>query len=59
MGNEQSRRDDLEALALLTAYFVKKLPWMGVKVKTRKEKEELLISMKRDLPFEELYPGCP
>lgn len=60
MGNEQSRRDDLEALGLVTAYFVtSKLPWMGIKVKTRKEKEELLISMKRDLPFEDFFPGCP
>ncbi len=43
----------------MAAFFIQKLPWMGVKAKTRKEKEELLLSLKRDTPFEELFPGCP
>ena len=35
------------------------LPWMGMKNMKKKEKEEKLISLKRDTPFEELLAGHP
>lgn len=59
MGNEQSRRDDLEALGLMIAYFVQKLPWMGVRAKTRREKDEMMLTLKMETPLEALFPGCP
>ncbi len=39
LGREQSRRDDLESIVFVIAYFLRKgiLPWMGIKVK-RKDK---------------------
>jgi serine/threonine protein kinase len=53
MGNEQSRRDDLEAVGYVLCYLIKggKLPWIGLKAK-KKEKLQLLIKLKKETTFE-------
>lgn len=58
LGNEQSRRDDLEAVGYMFCYFLRdgNLPWMGLRAK-RSEKAKLLIEMKRDTKFEDLLKG--
>ena len=61
MGNEQSRRDDLEAVGFMICYFLRQghLPWMGLKLKKRSEKEEMLVKLKRDSSFDDMLEGQP
>lgn len=61
MGMEQSRRDDLEAIAYMLCYFLRNgnLPWKGLKVKRKKEREELLVTKKQESTFEILLEGKP
>ena len=60
LGNEQSRRDDLEAVGYMLCYFLRNgdLPWMGIKAK-KKDKIEMLKQLKRDTTFETLLEGHP
>ena len=47
LGIEQSRRDDIEALAYIFIYFMKgNLPWQGLKAKNMKEKYEKIKEKK-------------
>ena len=61
LGYEQSRRDDLEGIAYILAYFVRggKLPWIGEKATTRKQKLDLIRQSKENTPIDELYEDFP
>lgn len=61
LGIEQSRRDDLEALAYLFIYFLRdgKLPWSGLKAPTVKERYRMIGQGKQSIPVEELCSACP
>lgn len=61
LGNEQSRRDDLEAIGYMIAYFIRRgeLPWKGVKVKNKRDRAAMLIKLKEDCTFEHLLEGSP
>uniref|UniRef100_A0AC35U512 Non-specific serine/threonine protein kinase n=1 Tax=Rhabditophanes sp. KR3021 TaxID=114890 RepID=A0AC35U512_9BILA len=54
-GIEQSRRDDIEALAYCLIYFYRGLlPWQGINGKTKAEKYEVIYRGKKDTPVEDL-----
>eukprot|EP01130_Rhizamoeba_saxonica_P016983 TRINITY_DN7993_c0_g1_i1.p1 TRINITY_DN7993_c0_g1~~TRINITY_DN7993_c0_g1_i1.p1 ORF type:complete len:362 (-),score=47.10 TRINITY_DN7993_c0_g1_i1:14-1099(-) len=56
---EQSRRDDLEALAYVLIYFMKgKLPWQNIKV-SKKKRREKIGRMKEKISILELTMGMP
>ena len=61
LGIEQSRRDDLEALAHLFVYFLRKgkLPWSGLKAPTLKERYRKIGEVKQMMPVAELCDGFP
>lgn len=59
-GNEQSRRDDLEALCYILIYFYAgALPWQGLNAKTTKEKYEAIRTSKQNFAEAELYNKMP
>lgn len=60
-GIEQSRRDDLEALAHLFIYFLRdgKLPWSGLKAPDLKQRYKMIGDMKQKYPIAELCHGFP
>eukprot|EP01084_Bolivina_argentea_P159395 277607_1 len=61
LGIEESRRDDLESLGYVLMYFNKlgKLPWSGLKAKTKKEKYAKIAETKLSIPIEILCEGFP
>lgn len=57
---EQSRRDDMEALAYLFIYFMRgKLPWSGIKVKNEDDRFSKVGQIKKKTPPEILCKGMP
>ena len=60
MGREQSRRDDLESILYVVAYFLRKgsLPWMYVKAK-KKERMQLQAKCKEENTPPILFEGFP
>lgn len=57
---EQGRRDDLESLGYMLLYFNKgKLPWQGLKARTKQEKYDLIGKTKRETPIEVLCKNFP
>jgi len=47
LGIEQCRRDDLESLGYVLMYFLRgDLPWLGIKSKTREEKQQKIMELK-------------
>ena len=59
-GIEQSRRDDLEAIAYILIYFLKGvLPWQGINAKNRDEKYRQIMNKKKSTTSEELCKDYP
>ena len=59
-GYEQSRRDDMEAVGYVMAYFLRGgLPWQGLKVKTRENKYKNILEKKKEISSAELFKGFP
>ncbi len=60
LGQEQSRRDDLEAIGYMLVYFVKgSLPWQGLGGKNKTEKYNAIKDKKMQLSVEALCSGIP
>lgn len=60
LGQEQSRRDDLEAIGYMLVYFVKgSLPWQGLGGKNKTEKYNAIKDKKMQLSVEALCKGIP
>ena len=59
-GNEQSRRDDLEAIGYVMLYFLNgSLPWQGINAKNREEKYRNIMAKKANTGVDELCMGLP
>ena len=58
---EQSRRDDLEAIAYVLVYFLKqgKLPWSGFQGLSLHDRQERIYNFKSSIPIETLCSGFP
>jgi serine/threonine protein kinase len=60
LGNEQSRRDDMESLAYVLLYFLRgKLPWQGINAATHREKFKKICDCKAKISTKELCQGFP
>lgn len=62
VGNELSRRDDLESIGYVLIYFIKgKLPWQGLgsRGQSKEEKYNLIYECKRKTTLEQLCQGLP
>lgn len=60
VGNEQSRRDDLESLGYVFVYLLKgRLPWQGLPAEDHKERLRKIFECKRKTPIDELCKGIP
>ena len=60
LGQEQSRRDDLECLGFVLIYFMRgNLPWQGVKIANKKEKYEMIRTKKSEMTLQELCSEIP
>lgn len=60
LGQEQSRRDDLEAIGYMLVYFLKGgLPWQGLGGKNKTEKYNLIKEKKVATPVDVLCKGLP
>ena len=58
--HEQSRKDDLEAIAYILIYLFKgKLPWQGIKTKDKKKRYSLIYKEKTKYTADELCNGMP
>src|SRR5437868_743829 len=50
IGNQLSRRDDMESLGYLLIYLVKgRLPWQSLRSKTKEEKYQLIAQKKKEV----------
>lgn len=60
LGEEQSRRDDLEALGYVFVYLLKqKLPWMNAGGESKHEQQQRVMALKVNTPLETLCEGVP
>eukprot|EP01062_Namystynia_karyoxenos_P006565 TRINITY_DN12300_c0_g2_i1.p1 TRINITY_DN12300_c0_g2~~TRINITY_DN12300_c0_g2_i1.p1 ORF type:complete len:410 (+),score=143.34 TRINITY_DN12300_c0_g2_i1:157-1386(+) len=60
LGNEQSRRDDVESFIYVLLFFIRgELPWQGVRAVDRAHKKKLIQEKKQSLSPEELSEGLP
>lgn len=60
MGNEQSRRDDIEAIMYMIIYLhLGTLPWQGISCNNKKEKYRMIMDMKLGLTPEQLCRDMP
>lgn len=59
-GYEQSRRDDLESVGFCMVYFLKgRLPWQGLRAKTKQEKYDKIRESKQSVSLYELCMDLP
>ena len=59
-GYEQSRRDDMESVGYIMAYFLRGgLPWQGMKLKSKENKYKNILEKKKEISSEELFKGFP
>lgn len=57
-GLTQSRRDDLEAIGHMLAFFLRgKLPWSGFKVRDEKERNKMIERKKASFDLDSLFQG--
>merc|ERR1719278_1814344 len=60
LGFEPSRKDDMESFGYVLIYLMKgKLPWQGLKVKTKQERSTKVCDIKSSISIEKLCKGCP
>ena len=60
LGNQLSRRDDMESLGYLLVYLAKgKLPWQSMKSQTKEEKYQQIMEKKKEITIEKLCSGLP
>ncbi|CAK0871121.1 unnamed protein product [Prorocentrum cordatum] len=60
LGEEQSRRDDMEAIAYVLLYFMRGgLPWQGLRGATKEEKYKKILEKKLSIPIEALGKAFP
>ncbi|XP_074597061.1 casein kinase I-like isoform X1 [Brevipalpus obovatus] len=60
LGQEQSRRDDMESLGFVLMYFCRgSLPWQGLRAATKRQKYERISEKKMTTPVDELCKGFP
>merc|ERR1712008_598160 len=63
LGFEPSRKDDMESFGYVLVYLMKgKLPWQGLKVKSKQEHSTKVCAIKSSIFFstvEKLCKGCP
>lgn len=60
LGEELSRRDDLEAVGFVMLYFYKgQLPWQNLPAFSKSEKYRRIKETKIAITLEELCEGCP
>ena len=59
-GYEQSRRDDMESVGYILAYFLRGgLPWQGMKLKSKENKYKNILEKKKEISSQELFKGFP
>jgi hypothetical protein len=59
-GVEQSRRDDLESVGYMLVYFAKGvLPWQGLKIEDKAERNRAIYKKKRTFSASSLCEGLP
>ena len=57
---QQSRKDDLEAVAYMVLYMLRgNLPWEGIKVKDRQERNKIILEKKASISIDDLTTGIP
>eukprot|EP00457_Paulinella_chromatophora_P007497 gb/GEZN01007520.1/.p1 GENE.gb/GEZN01007520.1/~~gb/GEZN01007520.1/.p1 ORF type:complete len:455 (+),score=54.07 gb/GEZN01007520.1/:94-1458(+) len=60
LGVEQTRRDDLESIAYMLLYFLRgKLPWQGLRAKTKEDKYQRILMKKMGTKVADLCKGFP
>lgn len=60
LGNQLSRRDDMESLGYLLVYLAKgKLPWQSMRSQTKEEKYQQIVQKKQEISVERLCTGLP
>jgi casein kinase 1 len=60
LGQEQSRRDDLETIGHVLIYFLKgSLPWQGLPGRSKNEKYKNIMKKKKEITIDELCEGLP
>jgi casein kinase 1 len=60
LGVEQCRRDDLESIGYMLMYFLNgKLPWQGLKARTKQEKYDKISNKKMNISIDALCKNVP